>query len=475
MSSSCHHYYAYSYDGVGNRTQLETKKATTTYSYDAADGLLSTSKLKLHDHHPDVTTYAYDLNGNQTRSGDRHFAYNLENKLVEVMDKHGHDKVSYTYVEDGLMQTRSEGSEITAYSWDTLGDLPELAVETTSKKSSWHFEIKDSRSYTYGEGPIGIEAGRDTITFHTDSLGSVVQLSGERGRLLQSYRYSPFGGDYSPHSSLDAKSDDLNPIRFTGQYLDSETDLYNMRAREYDPETGRFLETDPATCDEGGACGSVYVYVDDQPTVMTDPSGMCPIDESNGRPRCMDWNNPEAAQHECRDKGANITCRSGSGLWPLWGELGQAKMIFKDKHGCSQTRCVDINGGVVEPPWGKAGNAAEEGAGLASRGWRVVRGLFRGKKAAAAVETSARVATFRPSPATIRYYENLLQRHGYGSLTKAFGKEAALIQKHLEYARADIAAGRPVGADTWRDIVKHQKGFNGALQVMTTSILRGAR
>jgi RHS repeat-associated protein len=224
----------------------------------------------------DVTTYAYDPNGNQTRSGDRHFSYNLENKLVKVSDKHGHEQVSYTYTEDGLMQARSEGSEITAYSWDTLGDLPELAVETTSKKSSWHFEIKDSRSYSYGEGSIGIEAGRDSITFHTDSLGSVVQLSDEKGKLLQSYRYSPFGGDYSSTSALNAKADDLNPIRFTGQYLDSETDLYNMRAREYDPETARFLETDPVSCEEGGACGSVYVYVDDRPTVETDPSGESP-------------------------------------------------------------------------------------------------------------------------------------------------------------------------------------------------------
>jgi YD repeat-containing protein len=200
MTSSCHHYYAYSYDPVGNRTALETKKATTTYAYDAADELSSTSKLKLHDHHPDVTTYAYNLSGNQTRSGDRHFAYNLEDKLQEVMDKHGHEEVSYTYSEDGLMATRSDGHETTAYSWDTLEELPTLAVETTSKKGFWHTD-RDSRSYTYGEGPIGIEDGRDSITFHTDSLGSVVQLSDEKGRLLQSYRYSPFGGDYSSTST----------------------------------------------------------------------------------------------------------------------------------------------------------------------------------------------------------------------------------------------------------------------------------
>jgi RHS repeat-associated protein len=222
------------------------------------------------------------------------------------MDKHGHDKVSYAYAEDGLMATRSDGHETTAYSWDTLEQLPELAVETTSEKGSWRFDIKDSRSYTYGEGPIGIEAGKDSITFHTDSLGSVVQLSDDKGRLLQSYRYSPFGGDYSSTSALNAKADDLNPIRFTGQYLDSETDLYNMRAREYDPETARFLETDPVEAGAGDAYVSFYVYADDQPTVMTDPSGECPI--AGDTPTCMKgWKNPKSRKHS---SCVGSSCRS---------------------------------------------------------------------------------------------------------------------------------------------------------------------
>jgi RHS repeat-associated protein len=190
------------------------------------------------------------------------------------------------------MNTRSTHSQTTSYSWDTSSELPELALETTSKGQGRHVDT-DTTAYTYGAGPIGTETRRGSYTFHTDALGSVIALSDEHGKLVEAYRYTPYGESYGPGASDEAPAETSeNPIRFTGQYLDSESGLYNMRAREYDPETGRCLETDPASCDEGGACGSVYVYVDDRPTVKTDPSGMCPIE--NATPTCMKgWKYPK--------------------------------------------------------------------------------------------------------------------------------------------------------------------------------------
>ncbi len=286
MNDSCSRYLAYSYDPVGNRTSLETREGATTYSYDAADELLSTSKHCRRD----VTTYAYDLNGNETKAGEKRYSYNLENELIEAKD--GPRQISYTYTGDGVMATRATRQETTSYAWDTNSDLPELAVETGSKGQG-RFQVKDSRSYTYGEAPLGIVHGRDTLTFHTDAIGSVVELSDDHGQIVDSYRYTPFGESYGPGESDEAPAETSeNPMRYAGQYLDSESDLYYMRARQYDPETGRFLETDPVNCDQGGSCGSVYLYVDDRPTVLTDPSGACPVE--NATPTCMKnwWKNP---------------------------------------------------------------------------------------------------------------------------------------------------------------------------------------
>ncbi len=37
----------------------------------------------------------------------------------------------------------------------------------------------------------------------------------------------------------------VNPFRFTSREMDSETMLYYMRARHFDPATGRFISEDP--------------------------------------------------------------------------------------------------------------------------------------------------------------------------------------------------------------------------------------
>jgi RHS repeat-associated protein len=175
------------------------------------------------------------------------------------------------------MSTRRAPSETTSYAWDTSSDLGELALETNSKGKKSQTSV-----YTYGEGPIGIINDSGSFSFHTDSLGSMVELSDSSGSSLESYRYSPYGEADSEDGS-EADSPLGNSLRYAGQYLDSETDLYDMRAREYDAGTGRFLEIDPLEAAAGDPSVGVYVYVDDRPTVEVDPSGECPLSPVVGK------------------------------------------------------------------------------------------------------------------------------------------------------------------------------------------------
>jgi RHS repeat-associated protein len=81
------------------------------------------------------------------------------------------------------------------------------------------------------------------------------------------YAYDSFG--FLTNSTGSA----TNWFRYTARQFDSETALYNYRARYYDPTSGRFLSEDPVGF-SGGA--NFYSYVGNSANNYADPSGFSP-------------------------------------------------------------------------------------------------------------------------------------------------------------------------------------------------------
>jgi RHS repeat-associated protein len=100
----------------------------------------------------------------------------------------------------------------------------------------------------------------------------MVGLASSSGALQRSYDYEPFG-ETRAEVTLDPLAPD-NPMGFTAALLDEGTGMYHLRARDYDPSLGRFSATDPLAPDIADPYVSAYVYADDRPTVLVDPSGM---------------------------------------------------------------------------------------------------------------------------------------------------------------------------------------------------------
>ncbi len=67
----------------------------------------------------------------------------------------------------------------------------------------------------------------------------------------------------------------INPIRYRSYYFDTETGLYYLNARYYDPETGRFISADDTKFLNPDAINglNLFAYCGNNPVMNVDPSG----------------------------------------------------------------------------------------------------------------------------------------------------------------------------------------------------------
>ena len=92
--------------------------------------------------------------------------------------------------------------------------------------------------YVYGVNLVSCRSGSSLLYYHQNAHGDVVKITTAAGAVNRSYDYDAFGNEKDPASA------DANPFRYCGEYWDSETETYYLRARYYDPSIGRFTQQD---------------------------------------------------------------------------------------------------------------------------------------------------------------------------------------------------------------------------------------
>jgi RHS repeat-associated protein len=256
----------FAYDAADNLVKLNT----TTQQFNAADQLcwtVSGSSSNACTAPPTgATAYTYDSNGNRTAQVPSAGAatcdsYDQANRLVKVTTGTGASCTSpttlgtYSYNGSGLRMGKTVAGVSTTEAWDPSGGIPLLLEDKTASATV---------DYVFGPGGVPLEQiGTATLWYHHDQLGSTRAITNGSGVTQATYQYDPYGKLIASTGSV------TNPFMYSGQYNDSESGLYYLRARYYDSATAQFLTRDPMV----GTTRSAYGYVSGNPLNGSDPTG----------------------------------------------------------------------------------------------------------------------------------------------------------------------------------------------------------
>lgn len=144
-----------------------------------------------------------------------------------------------------------------------------------------------------------VDNNASIYTIHTDHLGTPQQVSNEQQEIVWQGEYDAFGqvtvkavpknntqdmqakrkgwlptlmNSANAAESVTSEPFEFN-LRFAGQYEDSESGYYYNLHRYYNPETGRYLTSDPIGLN-GGL--NTYGYAGQNPVQAVDPWGLLP-------------------------------------------------------------------------------------------------------------------------------------------------------------------------------------------------------
>ncbi|HWT94458.1 MAG TPA: RHS repeat-associated core domain-containing protein, partial [Solirubrobacteraceae bacterium] len=257
----------YKLNGAGDVTEQSDSMDSSTTVNSFVAGRLTASK-RTAGGTTKTTSYKYDQTGGNvseiseaTGTGapqtTQKFTYDAFDRVAsqESIAGTSSDKASYKY--DGFDRRDTMTEEATGKAAktanlsyvgvsDALSQRGATNSATNNEVSSYDY---DSQFESLGVSRQSGASANPYASFAKDANGSIEGLAGTTGSLTAKYAYDPYGkdeksaGETAPGSSLTPEAKD-QPFRFQGFYYDSGVKTYDMRARQYLPQAGRFLTQD---------------------------------------------------------------------------------------------------------------------------------------------------------------------------------------------------------------------------------------
>ena len=267
----------YDYDKMGNIQELQhtsgSNAFTRNFNYRTGLNQLSTIDNGATPTPTVYTTYTHDANGNQTKlNSERFLEWGAADQLkffkiddgstISKWSQYrysGGQRVKKVYNVDG-------GNYTTTVYIDGIFEYQYLKRGGSTYERNYCHVMDDSKRIAQVRYGSAVEDITDSTFYIVDDhLGTSTLRLNTSGSLIDRQEYYPFG-----ESSL--RTFDYKRYQYTGKERDEESGLYYYGARYYSAWTCRFLGVDPMAS-QTFYQGS-YVYADNNPIMMNDPTGM---------------------------------------------------------------------------------------------------------------------------------------------------------------------------------------------------------
>ncbi len=290
------------YDDLGNiesvtiypysTTSLSTATKTVTYDYGQENDTTTDD---------DGTGWnnillGVDLNGNGTYETDEKISYDaignpekyLGNDLLwtcRELYRYENDRIrnTYYYDSDGLRSRKNMyvSNENGGYTYNGKVMYQYLGGLLTYQCTYNSADEADNEMYFFYDSYSKLTAIRyikGSINHYyyvtTNKQGDVLGIYSASGALLASYDYDAWGNCTVNTVNSNYTIGNDNPIRYRSYYYDTDTGLYYLQSRYYNPEIGRFLNSDNVSDSSAEILGyNFYIYCGNNPIVNYDPTG----------------------------------------------------------------------------------------------------------------------------------------------------------------------------------------------------------
>ena len=205
----------------------------------------------------------YDSNGNLEKFNGWTYTWTGSQLSTAV---NGTTNISYTYDSNSGLRTQKTVNGITTnYTLDANNNIIEQNDGTNDIK--FYYDTSGKLEYMTLNGA--------KYQYETDIQGDVTGLLDSNGNEVVSYQYDTWGNLINIGGSEANTIGILNPFRYRGYYYDTETGLYYLQSRYYNPGIGRFLSQDDPSDHDGeiGVAANLYTYANNNPVMNIDPNG----------------------------------------------------------------------------------------------------------------------------------------------------------------------------------------------------------